>query len=99
MSDLGDFAQKALSGSAWGLGFAAAAALAMLGLPRVKPLAKEAVKGYLVMSNQVREWTAEASEQLQDIYAEARHEVEAAPREEQAPATAGGKTAKAGQTE
>lgn len=40
-----------------------------------RPLAKQALKGYLVLSERARELTAQASEQLQDIYAEARAEM------------------------
>jgi hypothetical protein len=40
----------------------------------LRPVAKQAVRGYMKVSDRVREVTAEASESLQDIYAEAKAE-------------------------
>jgi hypothetical protein len=60
----------------WGVGGAVVAATVLIGGSQAKPLAKGAIKGYLTATRRVREATAEASETLQDIYAEAKHEYE-----------------------
>jgi len=64
----------------------------MIAGPRAKPLAKQAIKGYFAAAHKVREAAAEAVEQAQDLYAEAKYEyqsqleeVEAAPAAEKAP--------------
>ena len=48
----------------WGLGLAAAVALAVVSVPRAQPLAKQAIKGYLRLARRAREWAAEATEEL-----------------------------------
>ena len=64
-------------GSSFGVaGIVTVAALALIGGPRLKPLAKGAIVGYLAATHKVREWTAEASETVQDLYAEAKYEFE-----------------------
>jgi len=68
----GVFGSSALGG----LGVTALAVAAVVGAPRAKPLAKQAIKGYLTATQRVREWTAESSEKLQDLYAEAKYEFE-----------------------
>ena len=40
----------------------------------LRPVAKGAFRGYMAASDRVREFTAEASESLQDLYAEAKAE-------------------------
>jgi hypothetical protein len=42
----------------------------------VRPAAKGAIRGYLSMAERVRELSAEATESLQDLYAEAKAEHE-----------------------
>jgi hypothetical protein len=69
-----------LGGSA-GLGIGVAAAvLAPTLLPvlsrGLRPIAKGAIKGYLLMTTRARTAVADAGERLQDLYAEARSEVE-----------------------
>lgn len=59
-----------------GLGVTALAVAAVVGAPRAKPLAKKAIKGYLTATQRAREWTAESTEKLQDLYAEAKYEFE-----------------------
>ena len=58
-----------------------AALLAPILLPAVaagmRPLAKTAVKGYLALTDKVKEMAAESGEQLSDLVAEARAEREA----------------------
>lgn len=59
-----------------GLGVTALAVAAVIGAPRAKPLAKKAIKGYLTATQRARELTAESTEKLQDLYAEAKYEFE-----------------------
>lgn len=61
-------------GASWGIPLMAVAAVAMVGAPRAKPLAKGAIKGYLKVTERMRELAAEATEQIQDLYAEAKYE-------------------------
>jgi hypothetical protein len=70
----------------WGVGGAVVAAALIVGGPRAKPIAKGAIKGYLSATHRIRESAAEASETLQDIYAEAKHEYESQLRSPEAPA-------------
>ncbi len=62
-------------GGVWGLGLVAVAAVVVI--PRAKPLAREAMRGYFAVTEGARTWAAEAGEQVQDLYAEAKHEYEA----------------------
>ncbi|MFN0073822.1 MAG: hypothetical protein ACKVVP_20270 [Chloroflexota bacterium] len=65
-------------GSSFGtVGVVAVAAAALIGGPRLKPLAKGAIVGYLAATHRMREWMAEANETVQDLYAEAKYEFEA----------------------
>lgn len=70
----------------WGVGGVVIVGALLVGGPRAKPLAKGAIKGYLTATRRVREAAAEASESLQDIYAEAKHEYESQLRDEHVPA-------------
>ena len=65
-----------LGGSGWGFGLAVVAGAALLVGKGGRPLAKQAIKGALILTERARELTAEAAEQIQDIYAEARAELE-----------------------
>jgi hypothetical protein len=87
MVGVDDVVEGVLGGTAWGVGFSVIAAAAVVGSPYVKPLAKQAIKGYLTVSEgarkgyadatqRAREWTAESTERLQDLYAEAKYEHE-----------------------
>lgn len=71
-----DLVEGVLGGTAWGIGLTAVAAVVTIGGPRMKPVAKGAIKGYLVATQRAREWTAESTERLQDLYAEAKYEFE-----------------------
>lgn len=73
---IGKLVEGAVGGAAWGAGFAAAAGVALIGGARGKPLAKRAMKAYLVVTQRGREWVAENTERVQDVYAEARYEYE-----------------------
>ncbi len=55
--------------------------VALLFSRNFRPLAKQAVKGYLAASEGVRRATSDAREGLQDIYAEAKAEQEGQHRE------------------
>lgn len=71
-----DVVEGILGGTSWGVGVLAVGAVALVAGPRAKPLAKQAIKGYMVGTQRVREWSAEATERLQDLYAEAKYEYE-----------------------
>src|SRR5713101_9171 len=74
-----DIAER-LEGLGWvGAGLGAiliAPVLAPAATKGLRPLAKGAVKGYLTLSDKVREWAAESGEQWQDLVAEAKAEHE-----------------------
>lgn len=64
-------------GLGWPLGIGLAVAAISAGPQLVKasrPLAKKAIKAYLVLHERAKEAMAETGEQMQDLYAEARHE-------------------------
>ena len=84
MLGLGDLGEAVFGNTPLGLGIAAAAVAGVIVAPRAKPLLKKAIIGYLVATERVREVVAEAGEQVQDIYAEARYEFEAGLRGEAA---------------
>jgi|SoiMetStandDraft_5_1073268.scaffolds.fasta_scaffold574273_1 hypothetical protein len=60
----------------WGWGLALAAGVGLLAWRGGRPLAKGAVRGYLVASDTMRSWTANAVEQAQDLYAESKAEID-----------------------
>ena len=66
-------------GGGWGVGATPqlAGAAVLLGT-RGRPLLKGAIVGYFAATERVRELAAEAGEQLQDLYEEARAEFESA---------------------
>src|SRR5262249_30945779 len=76
MLGLDEVVEGVFGGSPWGLGLVAVAAGLAVGGARAEPVGKGGIKGYLASSAQAREWVAEASEQIQDLYAEAKHEYE-----------------------
>ncbi len=59
-----------------GVGLATVAAV-VVGARAAKPLAKGTLRGYFALTHGTRRWAAEAKEQMQDLYAEAKHEYEA----------------------
>jgi Sec-independent protein translocase protein TatA len=86
MSMLGlDDVIEAVVGGPWGLGLAAVGAVVLVGGPRAKPLAKQAIKGYLAATQRVRELAAEATEQVQDLYVEAKYEYQAESSRDESP--------------
>ena len=77
MSLIADLVDGVLEGTGWAAGVAIVVGVAAIGARRNSPLVKEVIKGYLAVSERMKELTAEAGEQLQDLYAEARAEDEA----------------------
>ena len=71
-----DVVDNVVGGTTWGLGVAMVAGAALLVGKGGRPLAKQAIKATLILGNRVRELTAEATEQIEDIYAEARAELD-----------------------
>lgn len=61
-------------GGAWGLGLALVAAVGLLAWKGGRPILKKAIATGLMLSERAQEVAAEATEQMQDIYAEARAE-------------------------
>jgi hypothetical protein len=85
-----DEAFEAVTGnSIWALAVAGIAGVAIIGGRRAKPLARTAIKGYLGGRAWARERFAEATERVQDLYAEAKYEYQS----ELAKETEGGATA------
>ena len=69
-----------LGGAAAGVGFALGVSGTLAGAQRLRPLAKQAMKSYLVGIERAREMAAELGETLEDLYAEAVAEREAEAR-------------------
>ena len=67
---------ETLSGG-WGIGTAAVVGAGLLAARGGRPLAKQAIRGYLTAADAVRGWTATVVEQAQDLYAESRAELDA----------------------
>jgi hypothetical protein len=76
MSLIGDLVDGVLEGTGWAAGVAIVLGVAAISSRRSSPLVKEVMKGYLTVSDRVKELVAEAGEQLQDLYAEAKSEYE-----------------------
>ncbi len=76
----GDLAGRFANGVLWGLG--AGVVLKLMRSEKggekagagVRPVARAAMKGYMVASERVREFVAEARETIEDVYAEAQAE-------------------------
>ena len=58
----------------WGLGAGLAAGAALLLTKQGRPLAKGALVGYFTLADRLKTLAAETSEQVQDLYAEAKGE-------------------------
>ncbi|MGI5837158.1 MAG: DUF5132 domain-containing protein [Chloroflexota bacterium] len=69
-----------IGGFAAGVGFAIGIGATAIGSEKARPLAKRAMKGYLMAVDRVKEMAAEAGETMQDLYAEAKAEHEAEMR-------------------
>ncbi len=66
-----------LGGAAAGVGFVIGASGALASSKHLRPLVKQAMKGYLVASDRAKEASALMAESLEDIYAEAKSEHQA----------------------
>ncbi len=88
MLRLPEAAELLIGESPVALGIAAVAVVAFVGTRAAKPLAKRAIVGYLAASDRAAELVARAGEQVQDLYAEARHEYEAERNDTAAATTA-----------
>ena len=64
-------------GVVWGVGFGLAMAAVQSAATGLRPVAKGTVRGALGVGDWLRNGTAEGRETLQDVYAEARAEVDA----------------------
>ena len=70
-----DEAFESITGNGiWRVALVGLAGAAILGRRRIKPLAKNTLKGYFSGREWVRERFAETTERLQDLYAEAKYE-------------------------
>src|SRR5207244_383286 len=76
MSLISDLIDGVLEGTGWATGVAVVLGVAAVGARRGRPLVKEVMKGYVLVSDRVKELMAETGEQLADLYAEARAEYE-----------------------
>jgi hypothetical protein len=74
MFGLDDLIEGTIGGALWGAALVAGGASAAFAAPRAKPLAKRAIIGYLALTERTRAAVAEAVEQVQDLYAEAKYE-------------------------
>ncbi len=77
---MASFLEMLLGGTAAGIGFVLGVGGALAGAQQMRPLAKRAMKGYLLATDRAREMAAEMGETLEDLYAEARAEHEAEAR-------------------
>jgi hypothetical protein len=74
MFGVDDIVEGAVGGTLWGVALVAGGAAAAFASPRAKPIAKRAIVGYLALTERARTAVAEAVEQAQDLYAEAKYE-------------------------
>jgi hypothetical protein len=68
---------RLLGGALWGLGAGVVLAVTRGNKAELRPLAKGLMKAYLTVSERARETLAEARENLEDVYAEAKAERDA----------------------
>jgi len=72
-----EFVDAVTGGAIWGVGFGLAMAAVQAAGSGLRPVAKNGVRGAVQVGDWLRNVTAESRETLQDVYAEARAEVEA----------------------
>jgi len=72
-----EFLDAMTGGAVWGVGFGLAMAAVQAAGSGLRPVMKGGVRGAVQVGDWVRNVTAESRENLQDVYAEARAEVEA----------------------
>lgn len=74
---MASFLEMLVGGAAAGVGFVIGAAGALAGAQQLRPIARQAIKSYIVAGERTREVTSELGETLEDLYAEAKAEREA----------------------
>ncbi|HEX2923762.1 MAG TPA: DUF5132 domain-containing protein, partial [Chloroflexota bacterium] len=64
-----------------GVGFVLGVSATLATVRQIRPIVREAMKGYLVATERAREATAELGETIEDLYAEAKaqHKGESSP--------------------
>jgi hypothetical protein len=72
-----EFVEAVTGGAIWGVGFGLALSAVQAVSGGMRPVAKGAARGVLGVGDWVRNITAESRETLQDVYHEARAEVNA----------------------
>jgi hypothetical protein len=72
-----EFLEAVTGGAIWGVGFGLALSAVQAVGGGMRPVAKGAVRGTLSIGDWLRNATAESRETLQDVYHEAKAEVEA----------------------
>jgi hypothetical protein len=72
-----EFVDAVTGGAVWGIGFGLAMSAVQAAGGGLRPVAKTTVRNALNVGDWVRNVTAESRETLQDVYAEARAELEA----------------------
>jgi hypothetical protein len=72
-----EFLDAVTGGAIWGVGFGLALTAVRAVGGGARPVARDAMRGALGVADWVRNTTAESRETLQDVYHEARAEVEA----------------------
>lgn len=77
---MADFLEMLVGGTAAGVGFVLGVGGTLAGARRIRPLARQAIKSYLLASERAREAVAEMAETMEDLYAEARAEHQAETR-------------------
>jgi hypothetical protein len=72
-----EFIDAVTGGAVWGVGFGLAMSAVQAAGSGLRPVAKNTVRNALNVGDWVRNVTAESRETLQDVYAEARAELDA----------------------
>ena len=65
---------RLLNGALWGLGAALVMGLTQKGEGGLRPVGRALMKGYVVAADRITEATAEARENIEDLYHEAKSE-------------------------
>lgn len=71
-----EFLDAVTGGAIWGVGFGVALAAVQAVGAGVRPVAKDAMRGAMALGDWVRDTSAQARENLEDSYHEARAEVQ-----------------------
>jgi hypothetical protein len=79
-----EFFEAVAGGAIWGVGFAVALGAVRSAGGGLRPVAKRTIKGALAARDWVQTVTAESRENIEDLYHEARAEMDAAAEHEPA---------------